>query len=793
MTRLESRGAVLGFLILSFGLALYLHISLQSRGYTIVDHSFRFEPVFFFSWAGLSAVLLLAWITLARRESRAYRVALASRLRAGFVAFLPLGLFLLTPLLLHFYTTRTDLQIRLRLLALFVLLAILLLKVSGVNRLKKGETLLFQRLTARFFSLRPRTQLGLLFFTASLLYLATAGLLVLQGQSFTGDEPFYLLTSHSLLKDGDINVANNYAQEDYFAFYSRKEHPRLKLWPYGRYGRKGKDYIYPINLPGISVLMLPFYGLSQFLSGRWLTFLLKISLSPWAVLLGLQIFLYAKELWGKEKLALGLWALYSFSSPVLFYAVHLYPELPIALFSLFLFRKISQPGHLSSIYLLFLGLVLGLFPWFGLKYNFLFWPFLIIAVYFLLWKHRARARCLLFLAPSLVSMLLFYFFIYTLYGTFSPVAIYEGVMTPERAEAFRQTVLQIPLRARLDSFLNYFLDQRDGLLLYSPLYFFALLGLVEIYRHRRGDFWRILFLCLPYLLNYAFFTHRQGASPQGRVLAPLTWVAAISIGYFLVHNRRRIFSFFFGVATAWSFGVAGLLLAHPAFLYQPTTHEFTSRPGDLFVHLSNLHFFLPPFLPSFIKVDNTRYWPNYAWVLALVLVTFVYALSRKEKPLAAWILPAFTGLALVASFFLWVLYPRSPLYPVKTIRYTNQKALGFYTFPMGKGVVFKEQGDFYLHLEKEYKIIFGSRRPLEGIKLVFGSEKGDYTVQVRLFDWPVLETRTRFEKRECFLPAVASYPFRNLFLYELNCRLIHHSSESMLLDPYLFQVIPSER
>ncbi|MBM3284747.1 MAG: hypothetical protein FJY81_02645 [Candidatus Aminicenantes bacterium] len=790
MSRLESRVAVLIYLVLTFGVALYLGIYIQSARFTILDHSFRLDSVFFLLWAGVSAIVLLAWIFVARREARALSVSQASRLRAGLLASLPLSLFLLAPLLLRFYTTRDDLRGRLRLLAIFIVLAILFLKFAGYARLRKKKLSLLDRLTDKFSSLSLRRRLALLFFAAFLLYQAAAAILVLQGESFTGDEPFYLMTSHSLLRDGDINLANNYANQDYFAFYSKKEHPKLKLWPYGRYGRKGKDTIYPINLPGISVLMLPFYWLSQLFSGRWLTFILKTSLSPWAVLLGLQIYLYAREHWGREKLALGLWAVFSLSSPVLFYAVHLYPEVPIALFSFYVFRKVSSRGALPASRLVFLGFVLGLFPWFGLKYNFLFWPLLLISTYFLLKEHPAKARVLAFLALPLISTALFYFFIFALYGTFSPLAVYEGVMTPDQVEAFKQTVLSIPLRARVDAFLDYFLDQRDGLLLYSPVYFFVFLGLVEIFRRRRRDFWFLLFLSLPYLLNYAFFTHRQGASPQGRVLTPLSWIAAISLGYFLVHNRRQIFSFLFGVAAAAGFAVAGLLLAHPSFLYQPTTHEYTSRPGELFVHLSNLHFFLPPFLPSFIKVDNTRYWPNYTWILAGVLFVAAYAFIRKEKPLSLWFPAAFAGCALVASFFLWVLYPQTPLYPAKTIRYSSQKALGFYLFPIGKGVVSKDSGDFYLHFEKRYKFLFGSRTELDRVKLVFGSDKGDYSVRLALFDIPVFEGRTAFEIREFAFEPAACYRFRNLFLYEINLSLAHHSTESMLIDPFLLQVLP---
>jgi hypothetical protein len=420
----------------------------------------------------------------------------------------------------------------------------------------------------------------------------------------------------------------------------------------------------------------------------------------------------------------------------------------------------------------------------------MFYPLFLVSLYFLLKGHKVRLKALVFAVPPLVSMALFYVFIYSLYGTFSPIAVYEGVLSPERTEAFRQLLLGIPLRARVDAFLDYFLDQRDGLLLYSPLYFFALLGFVELCRRKKGDFWALVLIGLPFILNYALFTHRQGASPQGRVLAPLSWILIIAVGHFLVHNRRKFFSFLFGTACAAGFLISGILLAHPSFLYQPTTHEFTSRPGELFVYLSNLHFFLPPYLPSFIKVDNSRYLPNSIWPAVLLAIFIVYVLSRKERPLGRTVPAIFAGGVLTAAFFLWVLFPRSPLYPVKTIEYSPQSALGFYTFSMGKGVIAKESGDFYLHLEKPYRFLFGSRRKLASLKLRFGSNSGEYDLEMRQFDLPLWQGKTAAEIEEMTFRPAAVYEFKGLFLYEIDLRLTHRSGESMLLEPFLFQVIP---
>ena len=378
---------VLLFFILSLGLAIFLDIYLQSFRYTILDHSYRPGFIVILYGAAALGLLFLLCSLLTRWEASYFGADPAFWSRRGAAALLPLGFLFLSPWLLRFYMTGGDLRVRLRLLAVLAVAAALFLKLSGFARFLVKRGSVFDRTILRFSSLSPRRRILILFLVSFLVYQAAALILVSRGTSFSGDEPYYLLSAHSLLRDGDINVANNYAQQDYFHFYSKKDNPRLKLGIYGRQGKKGKDSIYPINLPGISVLMLPFYWLSQFVSGKWLTFILKGSLSVWASFLGLQVYLYARERWERERLSLGLWAIYAFSSPVLFYAVHLYPEVPIAFFACFIFRKVSGRTRLSTFGMILCGSLLGLFPWFGLKYSFLFYPLFLVSMFFLLNQH----------------------------------------------------------------------------------------------------------------------------------------------------------------------------------------------------------------------------------------------------------------------------------------------------------------------------------------------------------------------------------------------------------------------
>ena len=778
------------------GLALFIGVLIQTPRYTILSHEFGlgFGAVILvlLLWAGFFALMFSGTRLLARREARAFGLDFEDRLKKNALATVPCVFLILSPTLGAQYWTREDLRGRLGLLALFVILAALYLKLADVLPLIKGRSTAMKAWRARIEGLTLKKKLVFLFVGAFLIYNLCTFILVSRGVTFSGDEPNYLLISHSLIHDRDINLANNFANKDYFAFYSKEDNPKLNLGIYGRYGKKGKDYVYPINLPGISVLMLPWYWAGRFFSGKWLTFILKGSLSVWAALLGLQVYLLVRDLWRKETPAFIVWLIFSFSTPVLFYAVHLYPEIPIALFSISIFRKVRSPAPLSTFALLFMGFLLGTFFWFGVKYNFIFWPLLAVSVYFLWTQHQARVRILLFLILPFLGTILFYAAVYHMYGTVSPFAVYEGVMSEGRSQALKEALLGIPLRARIETLLDYFLDQRDGLLLYSPFYFFMFIGAVELYRKARKELVVLALIGLPFVLNYAFFTHRQGFCPQARVLAPLSWIGAVLIGAFLVHNRSRVFSGAFSLCAALGIAVSAVLLFHPSFLYQPTTHEFTQRPGDLFVFLSSLNIFLPPLLPSFLKIDNSGYLPDYLWTAALVLFIVLYVVLAKTRPGRSreGSRLGLTVVLLAVAFALWVYYPRTVLYPSRTFVYSSQKTIGYYPFATGRNVVAKNEGEMYLHEERTYRFVFSSRKKIEKLKLVFGSEEGLEDIAMRFFDLPLIESSTAREKKELVLAPPACVPFRKLFLYEIDFGFAKKSQENLKVNPYLFQIIP---
>lgn len=792
-------GSAVDFLLVfaGAGLAAVFSTALQSHSYTILSHGFRMHgthlAIFLGLWALFSAGLIAGTRWVARVEAKSYGLSAVNAYRDNVRAAAPFLVLLLAPALHADYLTRGDLRSRLWILLSLSVAAVLYLKSTSLWPFLKSPREILPRTLARFLALPLKRRLIVLFVVAFSVYSLCAALLVGEGITFSGDEPNYLLTSHSLVYDRDINVFNNHAGRDYFHFYARKDNPRLKMGIYARQGKRGQGHIYPINLPGISALMAPFYRLSQQVGeGFARTFILKISLALWAVLLGLQMYLLARDLWHREGLALGLWALYAFSTPVLFYAIHLYPEIPIALFSIYLYRMVRSSRRLTNAHLLFFGFLLGTFFWFGLKYNLIFWPLLAVSAFYLWTGRRMRARILLLAVPALLGMASFYFAVWDMYGTLSPFAVYEGVVSSEQVRNVTNAFLELPVAARIETFFDYFLDQRDGLFLYAPFYAFMILGLIEMIRRARKELVGLLLIAAPFILNYAFFTHRQGYCPQGRVLAPVSWIGMIAVGYFLVHNGRRVFRLLFGLSAAATVIVTAILVRFPAFLYQPTTHDYTRRAGDLFVHLSNIRVFLPSTLPSFIKVRNAEYGPNYVWIGAVIVFAAVYLLTknRARGPFKKGFHAAFTAAFLAAGIALWVVHPRPALYPSWPVRYKSGGSLGFYMMPMGRGVVAKNDAEMYLHFEKSYRFLFSAKAPLKAIKLKYGSEKGEHEVRMRFFDTPLLEAKTSREMKEWAFAPPASYRLGDLYVYDLTVELKKFSGENLLEDPYLIQIVP---
>jgi hypothetical protein len=777
------------FFLFSALLSSFLLLLLQVPGFKVSRHSFEPSPVFLVLLSALVFVILLAlWRLYARAASLLFGREQPEVLGQDFLTYLPLLFLSLTPLTLRHYIGSADLEIRLGLFALAIVVAIVYLKAVQAKHWGETNAPFWQAWSQKFTALPPKKKLTILFLASLLAFNTGTLLLVSEGTTFSGDEPHYLLICHSLLKDGDFDLTNNYEQRDYAGFMMFEGKIEAHVVPGAKPGSQ-----YSFHSPGVAFLMLPFYALSALIQGRALVFFIRLGMSLWGAFFALQVYLYARNEWQKDSFALKLWILTSFTTPVFFLSIHVYPEIVVAALSLSVFRIFRFSPQLTWKKAAVCGLFLGSFFWFhALKYIALFIPLFLYGLWLLVKRPQTRRPLVLFIMVTAIVIFTYLQFQHALYGSYSLSAVSVAAQMTDTGQEFvrfaKALLFKTPLRDRWGTLAGYFLDQRDGLFFYTPIFFFALFGAVEMLRRKRRDFWLLLGLTAPYVLLSAFLTQRASYAPQARHLVAVIWWLSIWLGYFLIHSRKTILSHVFNLAAALSFLFVLLLLKTPVFLYQETTRGQRERGGGLFFSLSNLHFHLTDLLPSYIKSGEGAWLPNLIWPAIMALLIGGYLIVKKRpltlKPYTHTLLAC----AGVAVFFVWiVLYPRLALRQPTYTALGPGKKVTFYSLSRAARMV--EPGRFRLREDgRSYRFYMTTEQPLEELRISLGSTQGDYNYSISLFDEVLVRGKSVREIQELRLRNPPRYRLGKESFYTIILELGKDTRIRPELNPYLFSL-----
>lgn len=769
--------------------ALFLQFWSQVPGFTFVKHAFIFKPG---AWILTTGMLLVAlaglWAVSATVLSEVGGVRYHAGLELDIGTYVPLFLLVLAPLSLVHYLTRDDLGHRLTLFLIAALSAVVYLKVVRGVLIVRDASPGWLTKARRFYAWPLRRRLVVLFAAAVVVFNAGSAVMFFNGAAFGGDEPHYLMIAESLLRDGDVDLANNYAARDHERFLQ----PGAALTPHVLPGRKPGGQ-YSFHSPGTAVLVLPFYTFGGLFGKAGIILVVRFGLSLFGALLGLQMYLYALRKFGKDGVALLLWLLFSFTAPVFFYSIHVYPEIIVSLFAFTAFRVFRFSEKISRPVLAGLGLLVSSFVWFhALKYFFILAPLFLYGLWVVARKHRSPRDIVWLLAPAVVNLGLYFLFQSSVYGSLNPTSVsWQGAMDGKQTVGFLKEILTgIPLRFRIDTLLGYFLDQRDGLLFTAPVYFLGFLGLIEIGRRRMKELWLLLFLIAPYILVSAALTQRTGYAPPARPLIAVIWGPAILLGYFLAHNTKKLFTFAENLGIGLSLVFVALFCLKPLALYMETTAGTVERGGDLFYLLGNLHFALPKLLPSFIKVPEWRWAPNFVWPFLILLFAVGYRYARPRKISLKF--PHYQALAaagLLLSFVWFVFFPRGPLIPERRVPLSPSGSLSFYALSrVARG---GEDGRFaLLEDNRDYHFYFATPSPVAKLKVDFGSTAGNYWLKFGIFDWPVFEAATNGTVETRIIESPPAYRWNGKYLYRATIHLERMSDVRTGVNPYVFGLRP---
>jgi hypothetical protein len=427
----------------------------------------------------------------------------------------------------------------------------------------------------------------------------------------TGDEPHYLVTARSIAADFDVNLENNYTdRKEYEKFYPVfLEYKGLHTVT----GKSGKG-IYTTHDIGLPLLIAPFVKMG----GRYpVQFFMNFVASLLCVMLYLMLLRFGVSAKNAAAAAMGA----CISMPLLSGASLVLTETPAALIIAYSIYVLGGKDIGKRNLLFFAGL--AFLPWLHLKLA--VFPVVFYAYYYYLAlrgkKFNLRTE-LLNNVPVLLSVFMYVWFYYAVYGIIAPFgvkALHENMYSTDPSTQMNKFVPS-PGHFIISGAAALF-DRDYGLLPYCLFYILTLLGLVFVVMKKRFSVLVPFLLCVPYLALFLLWKDWTGSMTPARQLIPVL-PALIFYGAYFMDSTSFVKTRAFKVIAALSFFVSWLLAVVPPLRYAASKDKIYSfisarAPGQLL-------WILPPFR------DNVTAGLAVSGVYVLVIAAAYFTYTRVE-------------------------------------------------------------------------------------------------------------------------------------------------------------------
>lgn len=670
-------------------------------------------------------------------------------------SLLPL-LFLLLDLVRHFFYLR---EIRFTLL-LTCTFGILYLQFSYLTKIKKRleiETIFEEK------SSRPLS--GLIFILTLLVYTLYSSGLIFKPQPLTGDEPHYLIITQSLVTDADINVRNNYENSNYSMFYPGP------LDSHRRPGKKGDEYQYSRHTPALPILLAPFYWAADKLAGSHrdtFVYLARFPMTLMAALLSLFVFLSTLRLTGNKKTSLIVWSVFSFSSPLLFYSHLIYPEIPAALILILIFYFVISSEKRTPVRQFLAGAGIGVLPWLGIKYAALTAVVLLVLLY-QWWKSQERkgSNFMALLAPLVLSGLMYFTFLWSLYGSLSPFSLYKWTTT--NVEYDMTTFFHFRFFEFFRCAAGYLFDQRAGLIVYAPVYILFLGGLYLAFKCQNRAIRSAVLILVSYWAFCSLGYYWGGYCPPGRTLLPVLWIAALFLTQPLSRKGEGLALIRRGLI-AMTILLTSLLLQNPRLLYHDQLGNPLSGQGlqsHILSDLSNSFIDLTGWVPA-LSYEADFHWPTLVvWILVAAAISAsvifrrrIPAESSPYQTLNRQLVPVFLLGTMAIGYVFFNVHidnSRAAEWGQCRIYFQDENTHG------------QEEGGFWVKGERQTLILFSSPKPAGAIAVHSSSPSTRKTsIKIGSSKKQVVQ-RNGGEEMTMFTSSVG-FPWKGQFLYAVKIR-----------------------
>jgi hypothetical protein len=515
----------------------------------------------------------------------------------------------------------------------------------------------------------------LCFAVTFLVYVAFIPHFLLYSSPPTGDQPFYLMDMASLVQDGDLNVKNNYDQQDEAKFYELAPHPPGFVGmsaprPLGRQladtPARPPTEEYSAHLPGLAVLLAPAWAIGAAFALWWPATI--VAMCAIGALVAVNIYLLAFEMSGRLWIAGAVWLALAFSSPLMTYSYLIFTELTTGLLLIYALRRLALgwaangPGRR-----LLVGACIGYTPWLAERCVLIAVPLGLYAAvqWWRYWRPLAREggawrvqagrlaaglrSAAWLVAPVLVAAGLLLAYDVFRFGTLLP----SGT-----SHAKGQTEVFYWPWAGGDNLTHFvsnsfglLFDMQWGMLIYAPVYVLAGVGIVAMLRGGRPAdrrlLWAMLACSAPYLLLIMAYLGWNGVwCPPSRYQATFVPLLAAPLGLSLYACRGILYKLLYAVLALPGFAFMAIMLRDPVRMWP--FGDGRVFWGGVFDWLavapeSPVKIDLRHVLPSFMAPDEINHPVSTAWLMGgafAIILLGALLLRRPAAPAIPRRLPA---------------------------------------------------------------------------------------------------------------------------------------------------------
>ena len=421
-----------------------------------------------------------------------------------------------------------------------------------------------------------------------LIYVASIDIRATRGASITGDEPFYLLTTQSLIEDKNLDLRRQYELRSYESFF---DHPD-GLWTQSSAREDGK-LLSPHN-PGLSVFVIPGFGIGGLIGVQIQMMIIAALTFSLAYILIVKI---SGAFWisGLTTLAVAV------TAPAFIYSTEIYPEVPAALFlivSLLIIQRIDRSNTWQAIGLL---LCLTSMVWLGVKYA----PLAGLVAVWGCWRMDSPRRSV-FLVSAILSATLFIWFHLETFGGLTPYSVnlvYTGDGTINILGD------HLDFKQRIYRPLGLFIDERFGIGRWAPILLLVLPTAPLLWKIT-GTSRLILALLLTQILIATFVViTMMGWWFPGRTIVTVLPLMTLPLVILLMRSP---------IWVRLALGVLGIYsLVITAFLAVSGHTREVVIAVDPFEMSSPIFQFIAPIVPDY------RMWNAHTWIFTIMWLSII--------------------------------------------------------------------------------------------------------------------------------------------------------------------------